>query len=178
MILVDIVAVGWIGFAVCRDGLLPPAVGRVHPRWRTSYRFTALAAVVIALFAAFVPLATLVEMVSIGTLFAFFVVSIAVAVLRRTKPGMPRPFRTPQVPLLPVVSALLCLALMTSLARRDLAALPGLARRRPGDLPGLRPAARRAGGPLARGGGPGRRLTAGPGRAAAAARGSRPPRLQ
>ena len=50
------------------------------------------------------PLATLAEMVSIGTLFAFFVVSIAVAVLRRTKPRMPRPFRTPQVPLLPIVS--------------------------------------------------------------------------
>jgi APA family basic amino acid/polyamine antiporter len=116
VILVDIVAVGRIGFAVCRDGLLPPAVGAVHPRWRTPYRFTALATVVIAVFAAFVPLATLAEMVSIGTLFAFFVVSIAVAVLRRTKPAMPRPFRTPQVPLLPIVSALLCLALMSSLA--------------------------------------------------------------
>ena len=62
------------------------------------------------------PLATLAEMVSIGTLFAFFVVSIAVAVLRRTKPAMKRPFRTPQVPLLPILSALLCLALMSSLA--------------------------------------------------------------
>ena len=116
VILVDIVAVSRIGYAVCRDGLLPPAIGRVHPRWRTPYRFTALATVVIAVFAAFVPLATLAEMVSIGTLFAFFVVSIAVAVLRRTRPEMPRPFRTPQVPLLPVVSALLCLALMSSLA--------------------------------------------------------------
>jgi APA family basic amino acid/polyamine antiporter len=116
VILVDIVAVGRIGFAVSRDGLLPRSIGAVHPRWRTPYRFTALATVVIAVFAAFVPLATLAEMVSIGTLFAFFVVSIAVAVLRRTKPGMPRPFRTPQVPLLPIVSALLCLALMSSLA--------------------------------------------------------------
>lgn len=116
VILVDIVAVGRIGYAVCRDGLLPPAIGRIHPRWRTPYRFTALVTVVIALFAAFVPLATLAEMVSIGTLFAFFVVSIAVAVLRRTKPRMERPFRTPQVPLLPIISALLCLGLMASLA--------------------------------------------------------------
>jgi APA family basic amino acid/polyamine antiporter len=65
---------------------------------------------------AFVPLATLAEMVSIGTLSAFFVVSLAVAILRRTKPRMPRPFHTPQVPLLPIVSALLCLGLMANLA--------------------------------------------------------------
>ena len=116
VILVDIVAIGRIGYAICRDGLLPPAFGKIHPRWHTPYRFTIGITILIALFAAFVPLATLAEMVSIGTLFAFFVVSIAVAVLRRTKPRMERPFRTPQVPLLPIVSALLCLALMSSLA--------------------------------------------------------------
>jgi basic amino acid/polyamine antiporter, APA family len=116
VILVDIVAIGRIGYAICRDGLLPPAFGRIHPKWHTPYRFTIGITLLIALFAAFVPLATLAEMVSIGTLFAFFVVSIAVAVLRRTKPRMERPFRTPQVPLLPIVSAVLCLALMSSLA--------------------------------------------------------------
>jgi basic amino acid/polyamine antiporter, APA family len=116
VILVDIVAIGRIGYAICRDGLLPPAFGKIHPKWHTPYRFTIGITLLIALFAAFVPLATLAEMVSIGTLFAFFVVSIAVAVLRRTKPRMERPFRTPQVPLLPIVSAVLCLALMSSLA--------------------------------------------------------------
>lgn len=70
----------------------------------------------VAVIAAFVPLAALAEMVSIGTLFAFLVVSIAVVVLRRTKPRLKRPFRTPQVPLLPVVSAVLCVGLMTNLA--------------------------------------------------------------
>lgn len=73
-------------------------------------------AAVVCLLAAFVPLATLAEMVSIGTIFAFFVVAIAVVVLRRTKPQLKRPFRTPPVPWLPVASALSCLALMASLA--------------------------------------------------------------
>lgn len=116
VILVDIVAMGRIGFALSRDGLLPPAVGAVHPKYRTPFRLTIGTTVVVAVIAAFVPLATLAEMVSIGTLFAFTVVAVAVAVLRRTKPRMERPFRTPQVPLLPIVAALCCVGLMSSLA--------------------------------------------------------------
>ena len=68
---------------------------------------------VVMLLAGFVPLDALAEMVSIGTLFAFFVVSIAVIVLRRTKPKMVRPFRVPEVPILPAV---FCVGLMTNLA--------------------------------------------------------------
>lgn len=116
VILVDIVAMGRIGYALCRDGLLPAWIGEVSPRTRTPYRITIATAVVVAVLAAFVPLKTLAEMVSIGTLFAFVVVAVAVAVLRRTKPRMKRPFRTPAVPLLPIVSALSCVALMASLA--------------------------------------------------------------
>jgi APA family basic amino acid/polyamine antiporter len=116
VILVDIVAMGRIGYALCRDGLLPGSIGAVHPRFRTPLRITAATTGVVCLLAAFVPLDTLAEMVSIGTLFAFLVVSIAVAVLRRTKPRMKRPFRTPAVPLLPILSGLSCLALMASLA--------------------------------------------------------------
>ncbi len=116
VILVDIVAMGRIGFALCRDGLLPRWIGRVHPRWQTPYRVTIGTTAVVMLLAGFVPLDALAEMVSIGTLFAFFVVSVAVVVLRRTRPRMKRPFRTPQVPLLPVVSAVLCVGLMTNLA--------------------------------------------------------------
>jgi APA family basic amino acid/polyamine antiporter len=116
VILVDLVAMGRIGYALCRDGLLPPAVGKVHPRFRTPTRITLVTTLVVAGLAALVPLDTLAQMVSIGTLFAFVVVSIAVAVLRRTQPRMERPFRTPQVPLLPFVSALSCVALMASLA--------------------------------------------------------------
>ena len=116
VILVDIVAMGRIGFALCRDGLLPPAVGKVHEKYHTPMRITVITTAAVCLLAAFVPLSTLAEMVSIGTLFAFVVVAVAVAVLRRTKPRMKRPFRTPQVPLLPIVSALSCVALMASLA--------------------------------------------------------------
>ncbi|WP_246081697.1 APC family permease [Nocardioides litoris] len=116
VILVDIVAMGRIAFALCRDGLLPKSVGAIHPRFQTPFRVTVGTTLVVAVIAAFVPLATLAEMVSIGTLFAFVVVAIAVAVLRRTKPRMERPFRTPQVPLLPIVSAVCCVGLMSSLA--------------------------------------------------------------
>jgi len=116
VILVDIVAMGRIGFALSRDGLLPAAIGRVHPKFRTPARITLGTTAAVCLLGAFVPLDTLAEMVSIGTLFAFVVVSIAVAVLRRTAPEMKRPFRTPLVPLLPIVSAFSCVALMASLA--------------------------------------------------------------
>lgn len=116
VILVEIVALGRIGYALARDGLLPPAVGAIHPTYRTPFRFTVGITALIAVFAAFIPLATLAEMVSIGTLFAFFVVAIAVLVLRRTKPDMERPFRTPLVPLVPLLAAASCVGLMTFLA--------------------------------------------------------------
>ncbi len=116
VILVDIVAMGRIGFALCRDGLLPSAVGKVHPKFNTPARLTMGTTLAVAAISAVVPIDALAEMVSIGTLFAFFVVAIAVVVLRRTKPKMKRPFRTPSVPYLPIASAVTCLALMVSLA--------------------------------------------------------------
>jgi basic amino acid/polyamine antiporter, APA family len=116
VILVDIVAMGRIGFALCRDGLLPASVGKVHPKYNTPARLTVGTTVVVAVIAAFVPIDALAEMVSIGTLFAFLVVALAVIVLRRTKPKMDRPFKTPSVPWLPVASIVTCLGLMVSLA--------------------------------------------------------------
>jgi APA family basic amino acid/polyamine antiporter len=116
VILVDIVAMGRIGFALCRDGLLPEWIGKVHERYQTPYRVTLGTTAVVIAMAGFVPLDTLAEMVSIGTLFAFLVVSIAVIVLRRTRPRMKRPFRAPQVPWLPLASAVCCIGLMANLA--------------------------------------------------------------
>ncbi|WP_245950186.1 APC family permease [Calidifontibacter indicus] len=87
VILVDIVAMGRIGFALCRDGLLPAGVGKVHPKFQTPWRITLATTVVVCVLAGLVPLGVLAEMVSIGTLLAFLVVSIAVAVLRRRSPG-------------------------------------------------------------------------------------------
>jgi APA family basic amino acid/polyamine antiporter len=116
VILVDIVAMGRIGYSMGRDRLLPPSIAKVHPTWGTPYRITAITVVFVALLAGFVPLGTLANLVSIGTLFAFIVVSIAVPILRRTKPDMKRPFRVPFSPVIPVLSALACLYLMTNLS--------------------------------------------------------------
>ena len=116
VILVDLVAMGRIGFAMGRDRLLPRSVAAVHPRWGTPYRITAFTTLLVAALAGFVPLAELAELVSIGTLFAFVVVSLAVPILRRTRADLPRPFRVPLSPVVPVLSAVACLYLMANLA--------------------------------------------------------------
>ncbi|HEY0360470.1 MAG TPA: amino acid permease, partial [Mycobacteriales bacterium] len=116
VILVDIIAMGRIGFAMGRDRLLPPAVAAVHPRWGTPYRISIGTTLFVAVLAGFVPLGTLANLVSIGTLFAFVLVSGAVLVLRRTRPDMHRPFRTPFSPVVPVLSVLACLYLMANLS--------------------------------------------------------------
>ena len=115
VILVDLVAMPRIGFALARDGLLPEAFRRIHPTWGTPVLMTGITVVVVAALAGFVPISILAEMVSIGTLFAFVVVAIAVIVLRRTQPDMKRPFRTPWVPFLPIVTVMSCVGLMASL---------------------------------------------------------------
>jgi APA family basic amino acid/polyamine antiporter len=104
-----------IFFAMGRDGLMPPWLSAVHPRFGTPYRSTILMGTVVAVLAGFIPLAKLAELVNIGTLFAFLVVSIAVMVLRRTRPDLPRAFRTPWVPAVPVLSVLGCLFVMINL---------------------------------------------------------------
>jgi APA family basic amino acid/polyamine antiporter len=88
----------------------------VHPRFGTPSVITLLTVALVAVLATFVPLSALAEMVSIGTLFAFTMVSIAVPVLRRTRSDLSRPFRTPFSPVLPVLSAVLCVALMANLS--------------------------------------------------------------
>ncbi|HEU5485277.1 MAG TPA: amino acid permease [Microlunatus sp.] len=116
VILVDMVAMGRIGYALARDGLFPPVFRKIHPTWNTPVLMTALTVGVVAVLAAFVPLSDLAEMVSIGTLFAFLVVSVAVPVLRAKRPDMQRPFRTPLNPVLPIASAVCCVLLMSNLA--------------------------------------------------------------
>jgi APA family basic amino acid/polyamine antiporter len=116
VILVDLVTVSRIGFAMGRDGLLPPAIAKVSPRTGTPVRMTLAYAAVVLVMAAFVPLTALADLVSIGTLFAFVLVSAAVPVLRRTRPDLTRPFRVPFSPAVPILSALACLYLMANLS--------------------------------------------------------------
>ena len=102
-------------FAMSRDGLLPRAVAKVHPRTRTPVFVIAVLGVLFALLAAFVPLTEIVELVNIGTLFAFFIVNIGVIVLRRTRPDLERGYRVPFVPVFPLIGAALCVYLMIDL---------------------------------------------------------------
>ncbi|MGY1779087.1 amino acid permease [Geodermatophilus sp. SYSU D01036] len=102
-------------FAMSRDALLPRSIGTVHPRYGTPYKITIGTGIVVAVLAGLVPLSELAELVNIGTLFAFFLVSLGVWILRRTRPELPRSFRVPLVPLLPIVSALASLWLMANL---------------------------------------------------------------
>ncbi|MGW0084055.1 amino acid permease [Streptomyces sp. NPDC003393] len=102
-------------FAMSRDGLLPRFFSHTHPRFRTPYRPTILLGVVIAVVAGFTSLSILAELVNIGTLFAFVVVALSVIILRRTRPDLPRAFRTPWVPFLPILSVCASLWLMLNL---------------------------------------------------------------
>jgi APA family basic amino acid/polyamine antiporter len=102
-------------FAMSRDGLLPRAVSRVNPRTRTPVFIIGLLGVVFAFLAAVVPLTEIVELVNIGTLFAFIVVNLGVIILRRTRPDLERGYRVPFVPVFPIIGIALCVYLMTRL---------------------------------------------------------------
>ncbi|GAA3687829.1 amino acid permease [Nonomuraea antimicrobica] len=102
-------------FAMCRDGLLPRPLAKVHPVYGTPARLTVVVGLVTTALAGFVSFGELAELVNIGTLFAFVVVSVGVLILRRTRPDLPRGFRVPLVPVLPVASVLACLYLMLNL---------------------------------------------------------------
>ncbi|HYA97936.1 MAG TPA: amino acid permease [Methylomirabilota bacterium] len=102
-------------FSMAGDGLLPRLFGEVHPRFRTPWKCNLVLMVFVALFAAFAPIRVVGLMTSIGTLFAFVLVCGGIIIMRRTNPGLPRPFRTPWVPVVPVIGVLVNLALMLGL---------------------------------------------------------------
>jgi basic amino acid/polyamine antiporter, APA family len=94
--------------AMADDGLLPPAMARVHPRFKTPHVATAVTGVIFALVAGIFPLDILADLISIGILLAFAVVCIGVLVMRRTRPDVPRPFRVPWAPFTCVLGAVYC----------------------------------------------------------------------
>jgi APA family basic amino acid/polyamine antiporter len=104
-----------IFMAMARDGLLPPAFGRIHPRFRTPAFGTVVTGVVVALAPSFLTQSQALELTSIGTLFAFIVVACGVIALRIREPGRERPFRVPGYPVTPLLAIASCLLLMAGL---------------------------------------------------------------
>ena len=104
-----------IFYSMARDGLLPKAFAKVHPKHHTPHVTTILTGVVVAAFAAFANIEEMVDLTNIGTLFAFALVSAGVIVLRRTNPQAHRPFRVPLVPWLPLTAMAACIFLAAGL---------------------------------------------------------------
>ena len=116
-----------IFFVMSRDGLLPEAFSRVHPRYHTPHVITIITGIFVALFAAFFPVGKLADISNSGTLFAFAMVAIAVVVLRRTDPSRHRPFRTPALMLTAPIAVIGCIYLFFSLSEETILLFVGWA---------------------------------------------------
>jgi len=115
VILVMLLGQTRVFYTMSRDGLIPPVFSTLHPKHKTPYKSQWLFFFFVGLFAAFVPDTVVGNMTSIGTLFAFVLVCIGVIILRKTNPEIPRPFKTPLVPFVPVLGAIICLLMITGL---------------------------------------------------------------
>lgn len=102
-------------YSMSRDGLLPPIFSDIHPKFRTPWRSNLLMMLFVGVFSAVVPIGVLGEMTSIGTLFAFVIVCAGIIVMRRTRPDVPRAFKTPLVPLVPILGILFNFLMIFSL---------------------------------------------------------------
>ena len=115
VILVMLLGQSRVFYAMGKDGLLPKSFGDLHPKYKTPYKASLAILVIVGLFAAFIPGDIVGDMTSIGTLFAFILVCISVIVLRKTEPNMKREFKTPFVPLVPILGVVVCLAMIYGL---------------------------------------------------------------
>ena len=120
VILVMLMGQSRIFYSMSKDGLLPKAFGDLHPKYQTPYKSNWILFVFVGLFAAFVPGSVAGDLTSFGTLFAFVLVSLGIWILRRKSPEMERPFKTPLVPLVPILGAVICLAMIFALDMQTL----------------------------------------------------------
>jgi APA family basic amino acid/polyamine antiporter len=116
VILVMLLGQSRVFYTMSTDGLLPKVFSDLHPKYKTPYKSNIILFVFVGLFAAFLPESVAGDLTSIGTLFAFVVVCIGVMILRKKEPNMVRPFKTPLVPLVPILGICICLAMIISLA--------------------------------------------------------------
>jgi APA family basic amino acid/polyamine antiporter len=115
VILVMLLGQSRVFYSMSRDGLLPRVFSDIHPKFQTPYRCNLIFMVFVSLFSGFLPISRLGHMTSIGTLLAFVIVCIGIMIMRKTHPHVPRPYRTPLVPLIPILGVAVCLAMMVSL---------------------------------------------------------------
>jgi APA family basic amino acid/polyamine antiporter len=112
VILVMLMGQSRVFFSMSKDGLVPEIFSQLHSKFRTPWKSNIIFFVFVGLIAAFVPATVISNMTVIGTLFAFVLVCLGIIILRKTDPGLSRPFRTPWVPLVPVLGILVCVAMM------------------------------------------------------------------
>lgn len=115
VILVDLLGQSRVFYSMSKDGLLPPVFSRLHHRFATPFKSNIVLCIFISLFAGLVPISVVGEMCSIGTLLAFVMVCLGILILRKKQPDIPRAFKTPWVPVVPVLGIITCLVMMFSL---------------------------------------------------------------
>ncbi|HSF45868.1 MAG TPA: amino acid permease, partial [Chitinophagaceae bacterium] len=120
VILVMLMGQSRIFYTMANDGLIPKAMGDLHPKFKTPYKANWILFVFVGAFAAFVPGHVAGDLTSFGTLFAFVLVSLGVWIMRRKNPEMVRPFKTPLVPLVPILGAIICLGMIVAIDTRTL----------------------------------------------------------
>ncbi|MFN7688502.1 MAG: amino acid permease [Sphingobacteriales bacterium] len=120
VILVMLMGQSRIFYTMSNDGLIPKAFGELHPKYKTPYKANWILFVFVGLFAAFVPGHMAGDLTSFGTLFAFVLVSLGVWIMRRKSPNMVRPFKTPLVPIVPILGAVICTGMIVAIDIRTL----------------------------------------------------------
>ena len=115
VILVDLLGQSRVFYSMSKDGLLPQVFSQLHPKFNTPSKSNIVLCIFISLFAGLVPISVVGEMTSIGTLLAFVMVCAGILILRKQQPDAVRPFKTPWVPLVPVLGIVTCLVMMFSL---------------------------------------------------------------